>query len=111
MVHATTRIGFPPQLILTCFDLCVGFQTSPVTKLNFLQGCGSKSKAMKFQGGTCKLTSCSEEDLKIERIGFHAAVKTQAEVPAANPHVYNCQPLSFEDMTPSQQQLFVDIVT
>jgi len=66
--------------------------------------------AMKVQGGTCKLTSCSEEDLMQERIGFHAAVKNYDVIPAVNPHVYNCQPLSFEDMTPSKQRLFVQIV-
>merc|ERR1712129_415878 len=54
----------------------------------------------------CQLRVCSAEDLQSQKVGFgtSAADSLSADSKA---NIYNCQPLTFKDMSAEQQQNFV----
>lgn len=61
---------------------------------------------MKHSSGQCIHASCTTEDVLSQRIGFLSA----GAYYEGNPHVYNCQRLSYEEMTEGERKEFVSIV-
>eukprot|EP00930_Biecheleria_cincta_P100020 TRINITY_DN91623_c0_g1_i1.p1 TRINITY_DN91623_c0_g1~~TRINITY_DN91623_c0_g1_i1.p1 ORF type:complete len:541 (-),score=68.24 TRINITY_DN91623_c0_g1_i1:98-1720(-) len=58
---------------------------------------------MKHSGGKCFHASCTAKDVLAQKIGFLSARKYYK----GNPHVYNCQRLSYEEMTAEEREEFV----
>jgi len=52
----------------------------------------------------CRLMACSQDDIDNQKVGFGRDSRTFGRL--ADPNVYNCQPLTFEQMTVTQQEAF-----
>merc|ERR1719277_50950 len=61
---------------------------------------------LKHEWGECVLEACDKDHLEAQQVGLVASAKLKKYPGKAN--VYNCQPLSFEDMTMDQKQKFIE---
>jgi len=64
----------------------------------------------------CKMKVCSGKDSRLQKVGFGGAedVKVQSKRHKAefqDVNVYNCQPLTFGDMTSDQKSLYLSLLT
>jgi len=61
---------------------------------------------LKHSWGKCVLEACKQEHVAAQQVGLVASKNTNKYPGKAN--VYNCQPLAFDEMTPKQQEDFLD---
>jgi len=86
----------------------VWFMPPPGLQLSMVMLGGKKGRS------ACKMKVCSGEDTRLQRVGFGGAENQPTRQRSAgfqDVNVYNCQPLTFGDMTSDQKTLYLSLLT